>query len=155
MTEPRGPLPLHPYQLLEIHYDRINARRLRNEPTPEDVPTPLNVQITCREPVDNVCEARLNVSVGEPDSTVLIYYIHLDVVCSIRGPSDGSPELLKQFARQQAVGLLWPYARELVQTLSLRLGINSLLLPTLQVVAVGENLADVDGAPDAAPEGQS
>lgn len=42
-------------------------------------------------------------------------------------------QVWEEFASLQAVLLLWPYARELISALSVRMGLPPLLLPVLQI----------------------
>lgn len=44
----------------------------------------------------------------------------------------------EEFTNEQGLGLLWPYARELVADITQRFGFPALILPTLQIKAVKE-----------------
>ncbi len=96
-------------------------------------------------------------TVGDRQSASLVFFIRFDVVGDVQGPEGLQGELLKDFVKRQATWLLWPYAREFAQSLSVRLGLNPILLLTLQVGMASSppsERADAD-APEESVEGRS
>lgn len=126
-------LSIHPYRLLEVHLDNIEARRLPNQEGAA-VAAPLAIGVANTEPDGQKIEMRLSVSVGVPESDMLLFFIRLDIIGTVEGPAEAPREHLKVFVQRQAIALLWPYAREAVQSISSRLGVQTVTLPTAQVI---------------------
>ncbi len=69
-------------------------------------------------------------------------HIKADMLGEFRSPEDIEPAQRKSFGDTQAMILLWPYLRAAVSELSKMTGISVPVLPTLDVVAVTQALAD-------------
>lgn len=130
----------HKIQLVEVLSNEIFAKSFNREPKSEKVSIHIGVSEKGEAVDSEKAWAELNVTIkGTPEDKQLseedtLFEIRVALHGKLLASKSVNKDELEHFARTQGRFLLWPYAREMVESLSQRMGIYpSLVLPTLDI----------------------
>ena len=130
----------HKIQLVEVLSNELYAKSFIREPKSEKVSIHIGVSEKGETVNSKKAWTELNVTIkGTPEDKQLseedtLFEIRVGLHGKLFASKSVNKDELEHFARTQARFLLWPYARETVESLSQRIGIYpSLVLPTLDI----------------------
>jgi len=125
-------IAIHPFQLLDISIADARIKVLKDQIPEKQPKLGLDVSTTSKLLSEDTAHIFLNLKVvfteGDPS-----FDFKLKLKGIIKAINPCSKKDLQQFIDNQVVPLLWPFARELVYTLTNRMGFPPLMLPTINV----------------------
>ncbi|MCL6612690.1 MAG: protein-export chaperone SecB [Peptococcaceae bacterium] len=129
----------HRIQLHEVVAEKIFCRRydIFDKNTSEDK-VGVNINVSTRAKLINSHQAYayLSIKIVSSDPKVIDLEVILRGLCHA---SDSNKKLLKKFIEAQALPLLLPWARELISSLTIKMGMPPLMLPLVSVLETLEN----------------
>ncbi len=122
-----------PLQLKNVIIDQIEAKKLIdnfNSETHMNIETGITSQPVNEKQVFSFLN--LKISVRDKDSSEELFYINtlIKSIFEIVEPIENSSDL----ANKSALFLVWPYAREIVSSMALKMGIQGVMIPTLDIL---------------------
>jgi len=129
-------LPIYPIQLIKVNTKKINAEKYI-----EDIPdqkTKVSFENSIK--LDNIDgkDFIIHLILSITTSPHKLFDINIEITGHCRVMTEETDYSIDEFSDQQGLGLLWPYARELVTNITQRFGFPALILPTLKIKAVKE-----------------
>lgn len=136
-TTPQASPKIFPIQFVDVVlYDMNINRNLDNMSEDQVVSVAINIEMASPVIQESRMEVAMKLAINIPtqESPLFAIKITLNGVFMLTNTDKSSMnELAAEFAQTTAPSLMWPYARELLQNLSLRMRIPPLILPTLDL----------------------
>ena len=122
----------HQVQLRQIWLHSLEAKRI--DEIPEDFGPDLEMDGRLLDCAEREAQSEIHVSVRMVEAEREFGF---DIAILMRARFESSdelgPELWEKFAQFQAVFLFWPYVRELISSITNRMGLPPFILPLLQI----------------------
>lgn len=125
-------LVIHPIQLLNVAATDVKAKVLRDDVPEKNQKLNVDVSSTSKVVSDQIAYAYLKLKIGF-DSDEPVFDIKITFKGTVKALKPCTQSDLKEFAENQAVTLIWPFAREYLSSLTQRMGFAPLVLPTINV----------------------
>lgn len=135
--QPPSGLEAHPIQLKTVVLESLHVDRLAPPPSDKPaIPMPIGASIQAEVSGPKQALAKLQVEAPAPGRAgpdKPPFQLQCRVVGVLESAEDTKQEDFETFIREQGLWLLWPYMRELVQSITLRMGVPPMVMPTIQI----------------------
>jgi len=134
----------HNFQLLDVAVQKLAVERFINDDVPD---SPVGLIFTAEGKGDRIQNdseeigyslLTVKLSFKEPNPKLFELELILKGTCESNAGESSSPEEFDKFLNQYALPLLWPYAREIVWSMLIRMGLPPIMLPAINVAKTVE-----------------
>jgi len=137
---------LHPVQLSDVIITKLNLNNQKGDPNSTyQVDTKVGWKGELIDNYTGYAFVELMISSTQEDNEVFDICIEFRGTCKLDEDSDIPPEAFEHFLETRCLHLLWPFVRETIPSLSIRMGVKPIDIPTIDVF---ETLKKVEGNDD-------
>lgn len=136
MSEPSVIQTLNTVQLKDVAVTRILANNRQDEmplPPDEEVRWNLKTTVSYRQPVPNGLDIKVHGTLEYQIDSPQPFDLTVEIVGRYQSEQPIPAEQVPLIVQTHSVPLLWPYLRELISNLTMRMGGPTIMVPTLNI----------------------